>query len=125
VSTDLTTLTNIADAQDARIPSRLPDAMQESHDFQGLELDDQLSRRQVAPWCSLLVIDTRNGDVVEKMRLGAEFGGLFVGAADPAMRCAIALAPNSLILRDAITFEKKFGRLANERSARVRQVGEE
>jgi uncharacterized protein (TIGR03032 family) len=82
--------------------------------FQGLELDDQLNRRQAAPWCGLLIIDTRNGDVVEWIRLGTEFGELFDVAVVPATRCAIAIEPNSPLLQDAITFEEEFGNLANK-----------
>jgi uncharacterized protein (TIGR03032 family) len=79
--------------------------------FQGLELDDQLARRRVAPWCGLVVIDTRNGDVVEWLRLAEQFGELFDVAVVPATRCAVAIAPNNPVLHDAITFEPEFAPL--------------
>ena len=43
----------------------------------------------------LVVIDTRNGDVVEWLRLGAEFSELFDVAVIPATRCAVAIARTS------------------------------
>src|SRR5205085_9448487 len=63
--------------------------------FQGLELDEQLSRRRATPWCGLAILDTRNGDVVEWLRLGGEFSELFDVAVVPATRCAAAIAPDS------------------------------
>jgi uncharacterized protein (TIGR03032 family) len=80
--------------------------------FQGLELDNQLTHRQATPWCGLVVIDTRNGDVVEWLRLGAEFSELFDVAVVPATRCAVAIAPDSPVLQDAVTFEHDFAPLA-------------
>jgi uncharacterized protein (TIGR03032 family) len=89
--------------------------------FQGLELDDQLSRRRAAPWCGLLVIDVRNGDVVAWMRFAAEFGELFDVAIIPATRCAVAIAPNSPLLLDTMTFDEEFGKLVDEGGAPERQ----
>jgi hypothetical protein len=79
--------------------------------FQGLELDEELARRRVAPWCGLVVVDIRNGDVVEWLRLGEQFGELFDVAVVPMTRCAVAIAANNPILHDAITFETEFAPL--------------
>jgi uncharacterized protein (TIGR03032 family) len=78
--------------------------------FQGLALDDELARRQATPWCGLLVIDTRHGDVVEWVRLGDDFAELFDVAVIPMTRCAMAIAPDSSELQDAITFEAEVAR---------------
>jgi uncharacterized protein (TIGR03032 family) len=74
--------------------------------FQGLTLDNELARRQAAPWCGLMVIDTRHGDVVEWVRLGDDVVELFDVAVIPTTRCATAIGPDSPELQDAITFEE-------------------
>jgi uncharacterized protein (TIGR03032 family) len=93
--------------------------------FQGLELDEQLIRRQAAPWCGLMIIDIRNGDVIEWMRLGTEFDELFDVGVVPATRCAMAIAPNSPQLQDAMTFDEEFGKLVDEGNTAMRQPGAE
>jgi uncharacterized protein (TIGR03032 family) len=90
--------------------------------FQGLELDEQLSRRRATAWCGLAIIDTRNGDMVEWLRLGGEFIELFDVAVIPTTRCAIAIAPDSPVLQDAITFEPEFGMRINDSRAAKRGV---
>ena len=74
--------------------------------FEGLELEDALKERGVAPWCGLLVIDLRQGGVVEWLRFEGEVVELFdVGIVEGA-RCAMALSPDSPELQDAITCEE-------------------
>jgi hypothetical protein len=41
-------------------------------------------------------------------------GQLFDVGAVPATRCAMAIAPNSPLLQDAITFGEEFGKLVDE-----------
>jgi uncharacterized protein (TIGR03032 family) len=72
--------------------------------FQGLALDEALTRRQASAWCGLMVIDTRNGDVVEWVRLDSE-KELFDVVALAMTRCPRALAPDTPDMQDAITFE--------------------
>jgi uncharacterized protein (TIGR03032 family) len=72
--------------------------------FQGLALDDALARRGAEPWCGLMIIDTRHGDVVEWVRFAQE-SELFDVAAIPLTRCPTAIAPESSDMQDAITFE--------------------
>jgi hypothetical protein len=86
-------------------------------------LDEQLTRRQATPWCGLAIIDTRNGDMVEWLRLGVEFSELFDVAVVPATRCAVAIAPDSPVLQDAITFEQEFASLAQRGRDRGPQNG--
>jgi uncharacterized protein (TIGR03032 family) len=95
--------------------------------FQGLELDDQLARRKAKPWCGVIIIDIRNGDVVEWLRLGAEFSELFDVAVVTATRCAVAIGPDSPALQDAITFEPEFAPQEHhdrDRAARTALDGE-
>src|SRR6266516_624313 len=83
--------------------------------FTGLQLDEELARRRVTPWCGIVVIDTRNGDVVEWLRLSDEFGELFDVSLVPLTRCAVAIAPTNPLLHDAITFEPEFAPLHADR----------
>jgi hypothetical protein len=48
-----------------------------------------------------MVIESRNGDVIEWMRLGTEFGELFDVGVVRATRCAMTIAPNRPLLQDA------------------------
>jgi uncharacterized protein (TIGR03032 family) len=82
--------------------------------FQGLALDDELLRRKVDPWCGLVIIDTRHGDVVEWARLGSEFVEMFNVDLILGTRASTAIAPESLELQEAITFEEvvEFARVA-------------
>jgi uncharacterized protein (TIGR03032 family) len=77
--------------------------------FEGLELEDALKERGVAPWCGLLVIDLRQGGIVEWLRFEGEVVELFDVGVVESSRCAMALAPDSPELQDAITFEETFG----------------
>jgi len=79
--------------------------------FQGLALDVELSRRKATPWCGLFVIDTRNGDVLEWVRLQGEYAELFDVAIVPSTRCATGIGPNSPELQEAVTFEDRIERL--------------
>jgi uncharacterized protein (TIGR03032 family) len=77
--------------------------------FQGLALDDALARRGAEPWCGLMIIDTRNGDVVEWLRFADETE-LFDVAVVPLTRCPAVIAPESSEMQDAITFENYLAR---------------
>jgi uncharacterized protein (TIGR03032 family) len=73
--------------------------------FQGLALDDELTNRKAAPWCGLLIIDIRNGDVVQWVRLQGEVKELFDVALISGVRCPRGLAPSSGALREAISVD--------------------
>jgi uncharacterized protein (TIGR03032 family) len=77
--------------------------------FRGLALDDELLRRQVDPWCGLVIIDTRHGDVVEWARFGGEFVEMFNVDLIPGTRAATAIAPDSLEMQAAISVEEVAG----------------
>lgn len=73
--------------------------------FQGLVLDDELTQRKADPWCGLVVVDTRHGDIVEWARLGGEFTEMFDVGLIPATRAAAGIAPDNAEMREAITYE--------------------
>lgn len=64
-------------------------------DFGGLPLDEALKRKGASPWCGILVIDTRTGDVVEWVRFGEPSTELFAVVALPNVKCPAALGPSS------------------------------
>jgi uncharacterized protein (TIGR03032 family) len=63
----------------------------ENRTFQGLPLDGALAARGAEPRCGLLVIDTRNGDTVEWLRIEGVVGELFDVAALPGIRNPAAI----------------------------------
>src|SRR5262245_35242556 len=73
--------------------------------FQGLALDDELTRRKAVPWCGLIIIDLRNGDVVEWLRFDSEVKELFDVALIPGVRCPRGLTPGSPALQEAISVD--------------------
>jgi len=73
--------------------------------FQGLALDDELAKRKAVPWCGLLIIDIRNGDVVEWVRFEGDVKELFDAALIPGVRCPRGLNPHSPALQDAISLD--------------------
>ena len=72
--------------------------------FQGLALEEELGKRRAVPWCGLLVIDTRNGDIAEWVRFD-DVKELFDVAAIPEIRCPRGLPPNVGDVQDVISFE--------------------
>jgi len=74
--------------------------------FQGLALDEELSKRRAVPWCGLLVIDTRNGNIAHWVRFHDDIKELFDVAAIPEVRCPRGLPPNiGDAQHDLISFE--------------------
>jgi len=73
--------------------------------FEGLELDGELARRKASPRCGIIIVDIRNGDVVEWLRFTREVKELFDIALIPNVRCPRGLALDSVTLKDAISVE--------------------
>lgn len=61
--------------------------------FAGLELEDELQKRDADPWCGVQVIDLATGNVVEWLRLDGEIRELFDVAVLPDVRCPLAVSP--------------------------------
>ena len=80
--------------------------------FAGLALQDELARRDGEPWCGVLVIDLRSGDIVEWIRLDGTIKELFDVAIIPEAVCPMALGVNSPDIQNLISFEPEFGPLA-------------
>lgn len=79
--------------------------------FEGLALQDELEKRDGEPWCGVLIVDLRTGDLVEWIRLRGGIKELFdVGViADTA--CPMALGVSSPDIQSLISFDSEFGAL--------------
>ncbi|MEL6264382.1 MAG: TIGR03032 family protein [Pseudomonadota bacterium] len=82
--------------------------------FAGLELDQELERRDADPWCGIQVIDLNSGDVVHWVRLkGGPIRELFDVTVLPGVRTP--MAAGSMAGQDAhVTWEEEFGPLYRE-----------
>ena len=61
----------------AAVAPRLGGGPRHEKTFGGLVLGEEPAVKGVAPWCGLCVIDTRNGGVVEWVRLGGTVHELY------------------------------------------------
>ncbi len=73
--------------------------------FSGLELDRELEKRDGDPWCGVQIIDTRNGDVVEWIRLKGEVRELFDVFVLPGVTCPKATGLLDGAIRNEISIE--------------------
>lgn len=73
--------------------------------FSRLELDGELEKRDADPWCGVQIIDTRNGDVVEWIRLKGEVRELFDVFVLPGVTCPKATGLLDGAIRNEISIE--------------------
>lgn len=74
--------------------------------FSGLELDDELKKRDADPWAGLNIIDTATGDVVQWLRLKGHIRETFSVGVLPDVRCPMAIGLVSPDIRTHITVEQ-------------------
>jgi uncharacterized protein (TIGR03032 family) len=77
----------------------------ENRTFQGLPLDDALTRHDTSARTGLLVIDTQTGDTVEWVRIEGVIDELFDIAVLPKVRCPSAIGIKSSEIRRVISIE--------------------
>lgn len=73
--------------------------------FSGLELDDELAKRDAEPWCGVQIVDTRNGNIVEWIRLKGEVRELFDVFVLPGVTCPKATGLLDGAIRTEISIE--------------------
>jgi uncharacterized protein (TIGR03032 family) len=73
--------------------------------FTGLELDDELKKRDADAWAGLNIIDTKSGDVVQWLRLEGHLRETFDVAVIPEVRCPMAIGLMTPDIRTHITVE--------------------
>ena len=79
--------------------------------FEGLELQDQLAKRDGAPWCGLCIVDLRSGDIVEWLRIDGAIRELFDVAILPGVTCPMAVGIGSPELNSLVSHDAEFGPL--------------
>jgi uncharacterized protein (TIGR03032 family) len=73
--------------------------------FNGLELDDELKKRDAEPRCGLNVVDLETGDIVHWLRLDGHVKEIFGVAVLPNVRCPMAVGLATPEIRTHITIE--------------------
>ena len=79
--------------------------------FEGLELQDQLAKRDGEPWCGLCIVDLRSGDIVEWLRIDGAIRELFDVAILPGVACPMAVGIGSPELNSLVSHDAEFGPL--------------
>ena len=79
--------------------------------FSGLELDDNLKKRDADPRCGIQIVDLRTGDVLQWIRLEGQVRELFDVAVIPEVRCPMAVSPQSREFASTVTRVDQFGSL--------------
>ena len=74
--------------------------------FGGLPLDETMKASGAAPRCGLLVIDLRNGDIVQWFRLMGDVTELFDVGVIPNIRCPRGIGPLAPGLEEAMQGEE-------------------
>jgi len=74
--------------------------------FSGLELDDELRKRDAEPWAGINIIDTVSGDVVQWLRLQGHIRETFAVGVLSEVRCPMAIGLLAPEIRTHITIEE-------------------
>lgn len=74
--------------------------------FAGLELDEELKKRDADPWAGLNIIDTTTGDVVQWLRLQGDLRETFSVGILPEVRCPMAIGLMTSEVLSHITMEE-------------------
>jgi uncharacterized protein (TIGR03032 family) len=73
--------------------------------FSGLELDEQLGKRDGEPWCGVLIVNIRSGSIVEWIRFEGAISELFDVTYMPAVRCPMSIGAHSPEIQSTITID--------------------
>lgn len=73
--------------------------------FEGLQLDAELARRDVDPWCGVQMINLASGDVEQWIRFDGDISELFDVCFLPNVRNPMMVGLRTPEIRDLITFE--------------------
>lgn len=73
--------------------------------FSGLQLDEELKKRDAEPWCGVQIIDLKSGDIVEWIRLEGAVTELFDVQVLPGVKCPMSTGILSDDVHNLITYE--------------------
>ena len=73
--------------------------------FEGLQLDEELKKRDAEPWCGVQIISLTNGDVMNWIRFEGDISEIFDIAFLPNVKNPMMIGLRTAEIRDLITFE--------------------
>lgn len=73
--------------------------------FEGLQLDEELKKRDVEPWCGVQIVSLTNGDVMNWIRFEGDITEIFDISFLPNVRNPMLVGLRTPEIRDLITFE--------------------
>ena len=73
--------------------------------FEGLQLDAELTKRDVEPWCGVQVVSLGNGDVQHWIRFEGDMSEIFDISFLPGVRNPMMVGLRTPEIRELITFE--------------------
>jgi len=77
--------------------------------FEGLQLDEELRKRDVEPWCGVQIVSLANGDVTNWIRFEGDITEIFDISFLPNVRNPMMIGLRTPEIRDLITFESELG----------------
>lgn len=75
--------------------------------FEGLQLDDELGKRDADPWCGVQIISLTNGDVLNWIRFEGDISEIFDISFLPNVKHPMMIGLRTNEIRDLITFESE------------------
>jgi uncharacterized protein (TIGR03032 family) len=75
--------------------------------FSGLELDDELKKRDADAWCGVQIVSLTNGDVLQWIRFEGDISEIFDISFLPGVRNPMMVGLRTAEIRDLITFESE------------------
>ena len=73
--------------------------------FEGLALDDELSKRDADAWCGVQIVSLTTGDVIQWIRFEGDITELFDISFLPGVRNPMMVGLRTPEIRELITFE--------------------
>lgn len=75
--------------------------------FEGLALDDELSKRDADPWCGVQIVSLDNGDVLHWARFEGDINEIFDVCILPGVRNPMLVGLKTADIRELITFDNE------------------
>jgi uncharacterized protein (TIGR03032 family) len=75
--------------------------------FEGLQLDEELKKRDAEPWCGVQIVSLTNGDVMNWIRFEGDITEIFDISFLPNVRNPMMIGLRKPEIRDLITFESE------------------
>ena len=73
--------------------------------FEGLQLDEELKKRDAEPWCGVQIVSLTNGDVSNWIRFEGDITEIFDISFLPNVKNPMMIGLRTAEIRDLITFE--------------------